>query len=46
MARLAGNPYGEPFKYHDKGSMATISRFSAVVSFGPIRVSGLIAWVM
>ena len=46
MARLAGKPYGEPFRYHDKGSMATISRFSAVVSFGPIRVSGLIAWLM
>jgi NADH dehydrogenase len=46
MARLAGKPHGEPFEYHDKGSMATISRFSAVASVGRIRVSGLIAWLM
>ena len=26
--RLAGQPAGEPFQYFDKGSMATISRFS------------------
>jgi NADH dehydrogenase len=46
MARLAGKPYGEPFEYRDKGSLATISRFSAVASVGRIRVSGLIAWLM
>jgi len=46
MARLAGKPYGEPFKYHDKGSLATISRFSAVASVGRIRVSGRLAWLM
>ena len=34
------------FVYHDKGSMATISRFRAIVSAGPIRASGLIAWLM
>jgi NADH dehydrogenase len=46
IARLAGRPYGEPFEYHDKGSMATISRFSAVASVGRVRVSGLIAWLI
>ena len=45
-ARLAGTPDGQPFEYHDKGSMATISRFSAVASIGRIRLSGFIAWVM
>ncbi|MEP7192368.1 MAG: NAD(P)/FAD-dependent oxidoreductase [Actinomycetota bacterium] len=45
-ARLAGTPDGEPFRYRDKGSMATISRFSAVASIGPLRVSGFIAWLM
>ena len=45
-ARVAGEPAGEPFHYHDKGSMATISRFSAVASIGNIRLSGFIAWVM
>jgi NADH dehydrogenase len=45
-ARLAGKPDGQAFKYHDKGSMATISRFSAVASIGRLRVSGFIAWLM
>ncbi len=34
-----------PFVYRDKGSMATISRFSAVASIGRIRLTGFIAWV-
>ena len=34
------------FKYFDKGSMATIAKFSAVVKLGPLRVTGFIAWVM
>ena len=45
-ARLAGTPDDQPFEYHDKGSMATISRFSAVASIGRFRLSGFIAWVM
>ena len=35
-----------PFKYFDKGSMATVSRYSAVVKMGPIEISGFVAWVM
>jgi NADH dehydrogenase len=34
----------EPFQYFDKGSMATVSRFSAVAKIGPVEISGLIAW--
>jgi NADH dehydrogenase len=45
-ARPAGKSVGQPFKYHDKGSMATISRFSAVASIGRLRLSGFVAWVM
>ena len=30
-----------PFKYFDKGSMATISRFSAVAKVGKLEISGL-----
>jgi NADH:quinone reductase (non-electrogenic) len=37
---------GTPFKYRDLGSMASIARFSAVVDFKGIRVSGLIGWLM
>ncbi|RMI32239.1 NAD(P)/FAD-dependent oxidoreductase [Nocardia stercoris] len=35
----------QPFKYFDKGSMATISRFDAVVKMGRIEFSGFIAWL-
>jgi NADH dehydrogenase len=35
----------EPFRYRDKGSMATISRFRAVASIGRIHLRGFIAWV-
>ena len=34
------------FEYFDKGSMATISRFSAVASIGRFRFSGFIAWLL
>jgi len=44
--RRAGKPAGQAFKYHDKGSMATISRFSAVASIGRLRLSGFTAWLM
>ncbi|MDR3658410.1 MAG: NAD(P)/FAD-dependent oxidoreductase [Mycobacterium sp.] len=45
-AELGGaNPADrEPFQYFDKGSMATVSRFSAVAKVGPVEFSGLIAW--
>ncbi|MBV7280837.1 MULTISPECIES: NAD(P)/FAD-dependent oxidoreductase [unclassified Corynebacterium] len=36
----------EPFEYFDKGSMATVSRFSAVVKMGRIEVTGFIGWVL
>ncbi len=46
-ARVAGEPVSsEPFAYHDKGSMATISKFAAVVKVGKIELTGFIAWVM
>jgi NADH dehydrogenase len=44
--RLADAPPQKPFKYFDKGSMATISRFDAVAMVGRLRLSGLIAWLM
>jgi len=44
--RLAGKPDGQAFEYHDKGSLATISRFSAVASVGRLRLSGFTAWLM
>jgi len=44
--RLEDKPPQKPFKYFDKGSMATISRFDAVAMVGKLRISGLIAWLM
>ncbi|MFC9517069.1 NAD(P)/FAD-dependent oxidoreductase [Nocardiaceae bacterium NPDC056970] len=36
----------QPFKYFDKGSMATISRYSAVAKVGKLEISGFIGWIM
>ena len=44
--RLKHKPPQGPFKYFDKGSMATISRFSAVVLIRNLRITGFIAWLM
>ncbi len=33
------------FRYHDKGTMATIGRAAAVVDLGFVRYSGLFAWL-
>jgi NADH dehydrogenase len=44
--RLENKPPQAPFKYFDKGSMATISRFSAVAMIGKLRLTGFIAWLM
>lgn len=35
-----------PFDYFDKGSMAIISRFNAVVKMGKVEFSGFIGWIM
>jgi len=44
--RLAGRSPQAPFVYHDKGSMATISRFHAVADIKNLRFEGFIAWVV
>ena len=35
----------KPFRYVDKGSMATVSRFSAVAQVGKLEFGGCIAWL-
>jgi len=35
-----------PFRYHHRGSLATIGRNSAVIDFGPIRLRGIVAWFL
>jgi NADH dehydrogenase FAD-containing subunit len=44
--RLAGRPQASPFRYFDKGTMATIGRFSAVANVGKLHFSGLLGWLM
>jgi len=44
--RVSNGGESKPFKYRDLGSMASIARFSAVVDFKGIRVSGFLGWVM
>jgi NADH dehydrogenase len=39
-------PKRKPFKYFDKGSMATIGKAKAVAMFGKFHVTGFIAWMM
>ncbi len=46
VARLAAGQPALPFRYHDKGIMATIGRRSAVVQLPHrIRVRGTLAWL-
>ncbi|TQF68263.1 NAD(P)/FAD-dependent oxidoreductase [Rhodococcus spelaei] len=47
-ATVAGQPVEsrQPFKYFDKGSMATISRFSAVAQVGKLEITGFVGWLM
>jgi len=42
-ARLSGRR-AAPFRYHHYGSLATIGRMAAVVDFGRVRLSGVLAW--
>jgi NADH:ubiquinone reductase (H+-translocating) len=44
-SRLAGQDRGKPFRYYDLGSAAYISRGNAVVSAGPVHMSGLPGWI-
>jgi NADH dehydrogenase len=43
---LTGGTESKPFRYHDLGSAAYISRGRAVVSAGPLRASGFPGWLI
>ncbi len=43
--RLEGKPPPAPFRYLDKGNMATIGRRKAVAEIAGLRFSGLFAWL-
>jgi len=44
-ARLSGSPPPPPFRYLDRGSMATIGRGAAVCDLGIVRFNGTLAWL-
>ena len=44
--RLEGDTSAKPFVYRDLGSMATISRFRAIVSFKGIKLGGFLGWLI
>ncbi|KRA55051.1 pyridine nucleotide-disulfide oxidoreductase [Pseudoxanthomonas sp. Root65] len=43
-ARLSGSSAPGAFRYQDYGNLATIGRMAAVVDFGRLKFSGLLAW--
>jgi NADH dehydrogenase len=45
LRAMRGEPYA-PFRYRDCGTLATIGRAAAVAELGPVRVSGLAAWLL
>ena len=44
IGEQTGHPVTADFKYHDKGSMAVISRFGAVAKVGRLELTGFPAW--
>ncbi|MDH3292448.1 MAG: NAD(P)/FAD-dependent oxidoreductase [Gemmatimonadota bacterium] len=45
LRRLGGRPV-RPFRYFNKGELATIGRAAAVANFGRLRFSGYPAWLL
>jgi NADH:ubiquinone reductase (H+-translocating) len=45
LRSIRGEPL-QPFRYRDYGNMATIGRGSAVADIGPVKASGLFAWLI
>jgi NADH dehydrogenase len=43
-ARLAGKTDVPPFRYRDRGKLATIGRRTAIIAFGRLRLKGWLAW--
>jgi NADH dehydrogenase len=44
IARMIDGQPTLPFRYRDKGSLATIGRAAGVADFGRLKLSGFIAW--
>ena len=44
QSRLAGRKEPAPFRYFNKGNLATVGRNRAVAEFGKLHISGFLAW--
>lgn len=44
--RARGEPAPPPFRYRDRGALATIGRHAAIADLGWIRLTGWFAWVL
>jgi NADH dehydrogenase len=45
-AAVEGGPAVPPFRYRDKGTMATIGRNAAIAQIGPVRLHGFPGWLV
>jgi NADH dehydrogenase len=43
-AHLTGKPDLPPFRYRDRGLLATVGRKTAIIAFGRLRIKGWLAW--
>ncbi len=43
--RVAGKAHTRPFRYFDKGTLATVGRSFAVADIGPFHFTGFLAWL-
>ena len=43
---IVHGPSPQPFRYRDKGSLATIGRTSAVGQVGPLTFTGFVGWIV
>jgi NADH dehydrogenase len=46
LISIINNQPTEPFKYHDKGTLATIGRNKAVADLGKLHFQGFFAWFL
>jgi NADH dehydrogenase len=46
IAHIINNEPTEPFKYFDKGSLATIGRNKAIADLGKLKFQGFFAWLI
>jgi NADH dehydrogenase len=44
--RLAGKAHPQPFRYFNKGTLATVGRNFGIAAIGPLRFTGFLAWLL